>query len=107
MMKMYVLYDVVGDCYEVPFFAHGDGFVKRALADLPATNPTSMVAQHPADFQLFSIGDYDQKTGDFTLDTRFICLCSDLIAGRGAAVGGIPPQDAARPGVTLDDAESN
>lgn len=106
-MKIYVIFDRVADSYEVPFVSHSDDFVKRALFDLAAHKPDITLVQHPSDFDLISLGEFDQKSGVFLSERKFVCHCSDVICARGAAVGGaIPPQAAERHAVTSDDADS-
>ena len=47
-----------------PFFMKSTGEAVRAFSDL-ANDRQTMVGQHPADFTLFKIGDFEDRHGRF------------------------------------------
>jgi hypothetical protein len=65
-MKMlaYSVYDNKSLSYGMPFFAPTDGSAVRSFAGL-ANDAQTTVGQHPSDFSLFCVGEYDDQNGSF------------------------------------------
>lgn len=60
--NIYTVYDAVAESYLDPFFMLSDGQAIRALGDI-LLNPEHPFSQHPADYTLFRIGEYDNLRG--------------------------------------------
>ena len=68
MQKVYIVYDSKSETYTAPSIHPARGQAIRSFAD--AVNDKgqgSVLSTHPEDFTLFEIGEYDIKTGAFTL----------------------------------------
>lgn len=60
--KAFSLYDVKGLTFSPPFFMLTDGLATRAFGDLVGDRGT-MVGRHPRDYQLFHVGEFDDRSG--------------------------------------------
>lgn len=67
-LKMFVTYDSKAESYSRPFFDQNLGSVRRAFSDI-ANDPQHPIGQHPEDYTLFEIGEYDDQTGQSTMHT--------------------------------------
>jgi len=64
-MKMFTVFDSKADVYSQPFYALIDHAAVRTFAD--AVNASeSPYNKHPEDYCLFSIADFDDRTGIVT-----------------------------------------
>lgn len=63
-MKLLIFsaYDTKTQAYMTPFYSHTPGSAIRSFTDA-AEDPASIVAQHPDDFLLFQLGEWDDHTG--------------------------------------------
>lgn len=63
--KMYSVYDVKSGVYGPLMLCLTDGEALRAAADTvnQPNNPNNVIAQHPEDFRLDYIGDFNMATG--------------------------------------------
>lgn len=62
IQKAFSLYDSKAQFFSAPFFQHHAGQAIRSVADLAADLNTT-VGRHPADFQLYQVGTFDDQTG--------------------------------------------
>lgn len=62
-LQVYAIYDGVAGAFMTPFFMQTDGQAIRAFSD-NLNSEDSMLAQHPADFVLYNIGEFDDSTGE-------------------------------------------
>lgn len=62
-MKILAIFDTAVEGYMRPFFAQSIGSGIRAFADL-AQDPEHPVGAHPEDYHLFSLGEFDDRTGE-------------------------------------------
>lgn len=65
LTKIYVIHDVVSDAFMSPFYSPQDGSAVRAVVT-QLRDPNSMLAQHPADYSLYRIGEFDDQLGVIT-----------------------------------------
>lgn len=65
ILKIFSVYDSKTLAYMTPFFSTTPGSAIRSFSDAAASEG-SIVAQHPEDFSLFMIGEFDDKTGAIT-----------------------------------------
>ena len=64
-MKVFALNDAKLGEFGQPFFWQANGQAIRFLQDL-VRDPKTIVAQHPEDFRLYLLGEFDPKSGKFT-----------------------------------------
>lgn len=66
MKKVFVVHDSKAEAYGMPMFMDSTGVAMRSFTDeVNRTDGQSMVAQHPEDFTLFEIGQYDEQKGEW------------------------------------------
>ena len=66
MQKLYMIYDSKSETFTAPTVNPARGQALRSFSD--AVNAgEGVLANHPEDFTLFEIGDFDVKTGAITL----------------------------------------
>lgn len=61
--KMYAIYDNKTEAFNAPFFAPTDGAATRIVQDALADG-NNQLARHPADFNLFHVGEFHYHTGE-------------------------------------------
>lgn len=64
---VYVLRDVKAACFGRPLFVASFGVLVREIQD--ALKGEDTLARHPEDFALYRLGEYDDVTGTFVLET--------------------------------------
>lgn len=74
-LKIYSLRDQKTDAYMNPIAMQTTGQLLRMLSD-EINKDDSLIGQHPEDFELFEVGEYDTQTGQLTpkLPTSVIVL---------------------------------
>lgn len=75
--KLYVVYDSKSETYTAPTVNPARGQAIRSFADA-VNSGHGVLSQHPADFTLFEIGDYDIHTGVITLHDVKISVANGL-----------------------------
>lgn len=71
-VSIYAVRDIKND-FGAPFTATNDNVAKR-MYQAEQKNKDSMLAQFPADFELWKLGDYDTKTGQIYTDIENIAV---------------------------------
>lgn len=66
--KIFAIHDEKAGCYLPPFVLHAIGMATRAFSDA-CNDLNHQFGQHPADYTLFQIGDYDDEHAHLTQDT--------------------------------------
>lgn len=61
-LKIFAVFDNKAAAFMQPFFAPTVGFAIRAFAD-QLKNDQSAIKQHPEDYTLFHLGDFDDHSG--------------------------------------------
>lgn len=69
IIKAFSLLDTKTGMFNLPFFLSHEGAAIRAVIDLGGDMNTT-VGRHPADFQLYYIGWFDDQTGIMTPDKQ-------------------------------------
>lgn len=69
-LKIYAVKDVVVGNFMLPFYLHNDNEAKRSFN--LAINSQTQIAQNWKDLQLFSIGEWNDETGEITNKVEFI-----------------------------------
>jgi len=59
--NVYSLFDVKAAVYGTPFFMQNDSMALRSFSDL-VNDRNTMVFNHPEDFTLFGIGEFDDQS---------------------------------------------
>jgi hypothetical protein len=67
-LNVYSIYDSAAKAYTQPFFMHNDGLAIRAFQD-NVNAPDNNIANHPDQFTLFCIGEYDDSSGELSKST--------------------------------------
>ena len=62
IMRIYSVYDLKAEVYQMPFYAHNRGHAMRMIQDV-VRNKDSMLAKHPGDFRLLEVGEYNDSNG--------------------------------------------
>ena len=60
--RIYAIYDTKTSSYGMPLFLISDGEALRVVQDAVA-KPGTTLADHPQDFRLDYLGEFDQETG--------------------------------------------
>lgn len=63
LQAVYSIYDTKLCAYFSPFTAQNDAVAKRNFESL-ANDPQSRIAQHPGDYQLINIGNWNDASGE-------------------------------------------
>lgn len=89
-LKVYSVHDAKAGCFNRPLFQRSDGEALRAFVDEAGRTGESLVAQHPEDFSLFRIGEFEELTGVLTPHPEPVHLANAkvLVDGLRARAGG-------------------
>ena len=63
---LYVTYDSKAEIYTTPFYMLNEGSAVRSFIDI-ANDKSHPIGQHPEDYTLFCIGEYDEIEGVVTM----------------------------------------
>lgn len=77
MLKIYTIYDSKSETYTEPTYHPARGQAIRALTDA-VNGGQGVISDHPADFTLFELGSFDQRTGQITLEEARISVANGL-----------------------------
>jgi len=61
MFKIFAIFDKKALCYSAPFFCRNKAEALRSLDDL-VNNPETRINRHPADYNLWMLGEWDDVT---------------------------------------------
>lgn len=76
--KMYAIRDTGAEVFDRPIFARAHGEAERQFQNVVRDDQT-VIGQHPEQFSLWYIGEFDDKTGEFTpLEGGSIVLCKAI-----------------------------
>lgn len=67
-LKAFAVFDTKLNTFNAPMFLQHVGQAERMFEEI-ANDPQSIVCKHPADFQLFIVGDFDDVSGVLTAQT--------------------------------------
>ena len=65
MSKIYAIKDQAIEAFSQPFFVQAQGQAVRMFMD-ESKNEQSQINRHPADFELWYLGEFDEQTGTIT-----------------------------------------
>lgn len=72
-MRIYSVYDEKMDAFGTPMFFHSDGVATRSFSDeVNRRASDNNLNRHPNDFSLFSLGSYNDKTGEIVPEVRLV-----------------------------------
>ncbi|QXP08392.1 MAG: nonstructural protein [Arizlama microvirus] len=76
--------DRAADCFGVPVFGASLGSAIRSFTDeINRADPSNQMHKHPDDFDLYSLGVFDDATGDFQCGIpRQVAIGKDLIVNK-------------------------
>lgn len=63
-MKIFAVHDSKAEIFGTPIFLPTLGLAIRAFADQVNNPEPNPISQHPEDYTLFDIGEYNQETGE-------------------------------------------
>lgn len=88
MLLLYSIYDTQVGVFAPPFTVTHEMLAIRAFVDI-ATDGNSMIAKHPAAFNLFYLGQFVPKDGSFQPEQipKNLGSAASYIANKGAANG--------------------
>lgn len=77
---VYALYDLKAEFYGPPIVQDNDAVVQRSLI-AAVRQPGSTIADHPNDFRLYQVGEYNDATGELIGQDppRLVCDVSSLV----------------------------
>lgn len=83
MKPIYAVKDLAVQAYGQPFFVRAKGEALRSFQDeVNKRDGQSSIAQHPEDYELYYIGDWDDLTGEITPhEPELIARAKDLLTG--------------------------
>lgn len=88
MFKVYTLRDRQSGLFGKPVFSLALGALVRELTDhVNSGRSDDTIVQHPEDFQLYYLGEFDDQKGTFSLLPLpdMVIDCGTLVRPRGAA----------------------
>ena len=68
--KIFTVHDVAADAFATPFVQKTTGLAIRSFAQA-CQDENTQLHQHPSDYTLFQIGEFDEDTGEITPCTPF------------------------------------
>lgn len=78
-MNIYAIYDKKSGSYFSLSLHKNDALYKRSLSALANDkNPDNLFATHSSDFELYSLGVLDERSGAISPELRFVCSAADL-----------------------------
>lgn len=87
-LQIFAVRDSKSGQFGTPMFMQSVGIVLRSLGDeVNKGGDNSIISQHPEDFELFHLGEWDTDSSRFDLfpDPKTLVLCGSLkINGSGA-----------------------
>jgi hypothetical protein len=66
-LNVYAIYDNTAKAYMQPFYMHNHALAVRAFTDQVNSEQDNPIKNHPDQFTLFHIGEFDDKTGNLEL----------------------------------------
>lgn len=61
-LMIFAIHDTKGEVFRSPFYQRTHGEAERSFKQL-LDDPQSMVNKYPEDFDLYHLGEYDERTG--------------------------------------------
>lgn len=72
-MKMFAIKDIKAEGFNTPFFQPTFGLAERMFKEA-CQDEKSIISKNKEDFSLYYMGEFDQKSGDFTPEQpKHIC----------------------------------
>ena len=73
---MYTVYDSKGKVFQRPKYARNETDVRRAVEHIVNTQAEgNLLNEYPEDFEVYSLGTFDDQTGKFTLPSAPVHIC--------------------------------
>jgi len=63
ILNVYTIYDDAAKAYMQPFMFQTDGLAVRAFQDNINSDKSNNISEHPEQFTLFKVGEFDDSTG--------------------------------------------
>lgn len=94
--KLFGVYDSKALAFLQPFFSVSNGAAIRAFEDV-VRDGQSPISKHPGDYQLYELGQFDDRSGLVVAVVPTILLCN----GSDFASPVLPPKSAVSSGIRL------
>lgn len=94
ILNAYTLYDLKSGIHHPPFFFAHDALAMRAVLDL-ASDMSTAVGRHPADFMLCALGTYNDANANFANDYRQIATAIQILGTERPQPQMLPLENAA------------
>lgn len=65
IIKIFAVFDTKAQAFNSPFFVSNEGMAIRGFTDA-VNDKNNSIGQHPEDYTLFRIGDYNDENGAIT-----------------------------------------
>lgn len=80
-LKIYSIKDLAAQAFGRPMYLQSTGVALRTVTDeVNRSDDTNNLYRHPADFELYHHGEFDEDTGKFeTHDPVLVTRCVDLV----------------------------
>lgn len=78
LVQIYAIYDIKGEKYDVPFFAHSDLFAQRRFT-LMSKEEGTILNEYLKDFNLVSLGNFNLITGEVFVKNEIILEGKQII----------------------------
>lgn len=84
-INIYTIYDQAAKAYMKPIFLNTDGMAIRAFQDAVNSDTPSDISQHPEQFTMFKIGEYDDQKGLINSydSPEYLAAGHELLEGNG------------------------
>lgn len=63
LLNIYTLRDIRTEAFHRPFFLQNRAVLERSIHDA-LSDENNMICLHPEDYQIYSLGTYDEQTGE-------------------------------------------
>lgn len=80
-MKIYAIKDTKIGAFKTPFYSYNDQVAIRSLKNAINDKTAGELYQNPEDFQLYTLGEFNDLTGDITSKVEFVANAIDLKKG--------------------------
>ena len=74
---LYAIFDITAQMYSEPKIAPTDGVYTRLVSDMIAEG-NNQVANHPEEFAVYKLGEWNELSGHIESTVTEICNCSIL-----------------------------
>lgn len=78
-LGIYVIKDTVVGAYQNPFYLHNNAEAMRTVKSALNTKENNPLKENAGDKQLYTLGTYNDKTGEIISNVQFMANLTDLM----------------------------